>query len=133
LQYKILRTKEDIFLPHFSLRHPKYIYGRINKKEWGGYMKNKLYEQLIRKVEREADGFFYTYELTCREADEVAAFRLPLYSIHISLCDSEGYHRQSTAKDIFSNLAKAESFFDKIVRNLATPIDLMYVLEDEIG
>ena len=96
-------------------------------------MKNKLYEKLIRKVEREADGFSYTYELTCREANEVAAFRLPLYSIHISLCDPDGYHRQSTAKDVFANLGKAESFFDKIVKNLATPIDLMYVLEDEIG
>jgi hypothetical protein len=96
-------------------------------------MRHKLCDRLIRRVEREAEGFSYIYELSCREADEVAAFRLPLYSIRIILTDPDGARREANARDILSSREKAERFFDKIVRNLATPIDLMYVLEDEIN
>ena len=96
-------------------------------------MKNELLEKTIRREDHEDCGNKYTYELTLREADEVAAFRLPLYSIKISMTDTDGNQREANARDIFSNGAKAESFFNKIVRNLATPIDLVYILEDEIG
>ena len=96
-------------------------------------MKNKLCDRIIRREDREESGNKYSYELTMREADEVAAFRLPLYSIKISMTDSEGNERETNARDVFSNGEKARTFFDKIVRNLATPIDLVYILEDEMG
>lgn len=96
-------------------------------------MKNKLCDRIIRREDREESGNKYSYELTIREADEVAAFRLALYSIKISMTDAEGNEREANARDVFSNGDKARIFFDKIVRNLATPIDLVYILEDEMG
>ena len=95
-------------------------------------MKNKICEKVLRKEERTKDGFSYTYELTMREGNEVISFRLPLYSIRITMKDTDGKCREAEAKDIFSNYFKAQRFFDKIVRNLATPIDLGYVVEDEV-
>ena len=96
-------------------------------------MKNKICDKLIRREERECCGIKYIYELTSREADAVAAFRLPLYSIKISMTAPDQNPREANARDVFSSLEKATTFFDKIVRNLATPIDLIYILEDEIG
>ena len=39
---------------------------------------------------------------------------------------------RSDANDLFSDLSRASGFFDKIVDNLATPIDLAYIVEDEM-
>ena len=96
-------------------------------------MSSRICDKLIRRENREEAGNKYTYELTLREADEVAAFGLPLYSIRISMTRVEGDQRETNARDVFSNGEKACAFFDKLVRNLATPIDLVYILEDEIG
>ena len=49
------------------------------------------------------------------------------------MVDPFGNNRQADARDIFSDKEDAEAFFDKIVRNLATPIDLAYILEDEFA
>ena len=67
-----------------------------------------------------------------REGEGVADFRLPLYSIRVDMTDKHGNRRQANARDVFSNIDKAAEFFDKLVRNLATPIDLAYILEDEM-
>lgn len=96
-------------------------------------MKNEVCDKLIHRENRVEDGSSYTYELTYREASEVAAFRLPLYSVKVTMTTSDGRCREATARDIFSNRAKARDFFDMLVRNLATPIDLGYVVEDELG
>lgn len=96
-------------------------------------MRNKICDKLIRREERRDEGYLYTYELTSREGDAVATFGLPLYSIHITLTDPSGNCREANAKDVFSNVEKSKEFFDKLVKNLATPIDLIYILEDEIG
>ncbi len=47
------------------------------------------------------------------------------------MIDGEGKERVASATDVFVNEECALSFFEKIVRNLATPIDLAYVIEDE--
>ena len=57
---------------------------------------------------------------------------LGFFLIIEGLICSNGKVRKSEAKDVFSSKRKAIEFFDKIVRNLATPIDLKYVIEDEI-
>ena len=44
----------------------------------------------------------------------------------------DGMSSAAEIKDVFANLDKANRFVDKLARNLATPIDLPYVLEDEM-
>lgn len=95
-------------------------------------MSEKLCDRVLRKEERFDEGNSYSYELVVREGETVADFRLPLYSIRVDMTDTEGNRRQADARDVFSNAEKAIAFFDKIVRNLATPIDLAYILEDEM-
>ena len=89
-------------------------------------------DEIIRREARTADGCEYVYELSVRVSRMVASFTLPLYSVAVSM-KAEGeestYYR---VNDIFSDLGKATKFFELLVENLATPIDLPYVLEDAI-
>ena len=57
---------------------------------------------------------------------------MPLYSIKISMTDPSGNRSEREATDVFSSSDEAVRFFDRLVRNLATPIDLCYVVEDEV-
>ena len=89
-------------------------------------------EKTIRKEERRADGYFYSYELIERKGRNMADFGMRLYSIRVNMTDDSGNVRMGEAKDVFSSKRKAYEFFDRIVDNLATPIDLKYIVEDEI-
>ncbi len=89
-------------------------------------------EKTIRKEERRADGYFYSYELIERKGRNMADFGMRLYSIRVNMTDDSGNVRMGEAKDVFSSKRKACEFFDRIVDNLATPIDLKYIVEDEI-
>jgi len=95
-------------------------------------MKNGLIGNVILKEERLEDGCAYTYELIHREGDGVADWKVPLYSIRIAMTDSQGNKTEREAMDLFSDGERAGEFFQKLVRNLATPIDLGYVVEDEV-
>lgn len=95
-------------------------------------MKNVLSEQVVKKEVRSDGEFFYTYELVLREGMRTADFRLPLYSVKVSMTDDKGRKSQKVVNDIFSNREHAFSFFERLVTNLATPIDLGYVVEDEV-
>ena len=95
-------------------------------------MKQKLLERIVEKEERCMDDFKYTYELILREGRRVADFRLPLYSIRVSMTDPKGNSSEKEVNDLFTNPDRAVEFFNKLVRNLATPIDLGYVVEDEV-
>ncbi len=95
-------------------------------------MNKQTLEKIIRSEERVSQGFCYSYELIERKGKHMADFGVRLYSIRVKMTDGDGRVRKEEAKDIFSSKEKALLFFDKIVRNLATPIDLKYVIEDEI-
>ncbi len=86
---------------------------------------------VIRKDERRDDFNLYTYELTVRKGTETASFRIPLYSVRVCMTDIFGKSSEGTLPDAFSDAAKALKFYEKIVKHLATPIDLAYILEDE--
>ena len=43
-----------------------------------------------------------------------------------------GEKTEAVAKDVFADIGKAVVFFDKIVQNKATPLNLYYIIEDEI-
>ena len=95
-------------------------------------MKQKTLNSLVMREERQADGNYYVYELMVREGARTADFGLSLYSIRISMTDKSGLCSQREATDVFTNPERAIEFFNKLVNNLATPIDLVYVIEDEI-
>ena len=93
--------------------------------------KNKTKETVIRRDLR-SDGYnHYEYELIMRESRRTASWRIPLYSVFVCLTDSEGEESQARLDDIFADAGQALLFYDKLVRNLATPIDLKYAFEDE--
>ena len=94
--------------------------------------KLKLIETEIGNRNIEDNGYIYSYTLIKRESKRVSSFRIPLYSIKIELTDPEGNKTEAQSDDLFSDLGKAIVFFDRLVRNLATPVDLAYVVEDEI-
>ena len=95
-------------------------------------MKQKILNNVIRKEERREGDILYTYELILREGVRTVDFGLPLYSIKIAMTDGDGYHSQREATDVFADGGRAVEFFERLVRNLATPIDLGYVIEDEV-
>lgn len=96
-------------------------------------MSHKICDKLIRKEEMQDGENIYSYELFERQGRSVYNFGLSLYSISISMTDKNGRASRARASDLFSKLNDANAFFDKMVRNLATPIDLQYVIEDELN
>ena len=89
-------------------------------------------DKIIRKEIREADGAKYCYTLVMSESNKVASYRLPLYSISIEMIDEEGKKTNANSPDLFADVGKALVFFRRLVDNLATPINLPYILEDEM-
>jgi len=88
----------------------------------------------IRTEVREAEGFEYRYELTERKEFCVASYGIPLYSISVKMRRlGSQKSTEGKAENLFSDLKKAMRFFEKLVRNLATPIDLSYIVEDELA
>ncbi|MBQ8322238.1 MAG: hypothetical protein IJX92_07735 [Clostridia bacterium] len=75
----------------------------------------------------------YSYELILREGTRTASWRIPLYSIKVSMTDSDGIFTSADVTDAFADASRAIRFYEKLVRNMATPIDLPYVVEDEMG
>ena len=74
----------------------------------------------------------YRYELIMKEGEGVANWRIPLYTVRVYMTDQHGVTTMGDVKDIFADAGKAIIFYEKIVRNLATPIDLVYILEDDL-
>ena len=89
-------------------------------------------EELIREERRRDSGYEYTYRLTSRESPFVASYRLALYSVSVELRFPDGKVTEGRTGDLFHDIGKAIVFFNKLVKNLVTPIDLAYVVEDEL-
>ena len=66
-----------------------------------------------------------------RESDKTASFRLPLYSVRVAMTTTDGVKREAVLNDAFRSPMVALAFFERVVDNLATPIDLPFVYEDE--
>ncbi len=96
--------------------------------------REKTTDTIIRTdTKRDSEDNSYRYELIMKESRGVASWRIPLYSIKVNMTDSAGNDTSADTKDIFADAGKAILFYEKLVRNLATPIDLAYILEDEIS
>ena len=95
--------------------------------------KEKIKTSVIRTDSISNEGYEYLYRLTSKESESVASYRMPLYSIHIELKTPEGLTTERCAKDCFADIGKALVFYDRIVKNLITPINLPYFMEDELN
>lgn len=95
--------------------------------------KTKTDDVIIRKEVRESEGITYTYTLTMHKSCATASFGIPIYSIRVELTDAGGEESAAEASDVFADAGRAIVFYEKLIRNLVTPIDLPYVLEDDIG
>jgi hypothetical protein len=93
---------------------------------------DKKVDTVIRTEIKEADGAKYKYELIMRKSTRIVCFKLPLYSIKIEMTDEFGEKTEAETGELFSDVGKAISFFEKLVKYLATPIDLAYIVEDEL-
>lgn len=96
-------------------------------------LKATTMEEIIRRVNIHDNENEYRYYLIRRKSDNVCSFRLPLYSIRIEFEASSGKTSQHELTNVFANEDKANSFFNRLVENLATPLNLPYVFEDEMS
>ena len=92
----------------------------------------KTIDTAIRTEKREKNGDLYSYELYTREGEYAESYGLPLYTINVEMVSKDGSVTRAEAKERFSDPGHAICFFEKLVRNLATPIDLPYIIEDEL-
>lgn len=92
----------------------------------------KEIERTVRVSEVASGGAHYKYTLIVKESRRVASFRLPLYSVRIEMRTADGRLTEAQTGDIFADLGKAVVFYERLVDNLATPINLAYILEDAI-
>ncbi len=95
--------------------------------------KAKTVESVIRREVRSDGENSYVYELRVSENKNLASYKIPLYSIHVDMTDQGGKTSSARVKEAFADAGKAILFYEKIVSGLATPIDLAYVIEDEMS
>jgi hypothetical protein len=91
--------------------------------------KSKL--TLIRREHKVNEGLEYKYELLMKERSH-GVNPSHLYLITIEMTLDDGSTTYAETGEVFADVGKAIAFFDRLVKNLATPIDLAYVLEDDI-
>ena len=91
----------------------------------------KRKKTLIRRETREEDGILYRYELKIHE-NEHFSYAPPQYSISIEMILPDGSTTYREMSEIFLDAGKAILYFDRLVKNLATPIDLPYIVEDDL-
>ena len=94
--------------------------------------KTVITDTVIKQELRQTDGAVYQYSLIMSESNKVASYKLPLYSIEINMVDADGNVTNARTKDLFADVGKALSFFRKLCDNLATPLNLPYIIEDEM-
>ena len=87
--------------------------------------------KIVREEVRYANGMEYKYTLSVKTSEMTASFGLSLYSIRVELIDKRGIHTEATLNDAFRSPEAAFSFFARVTSNLATPIDLPFVFDDE--
>ena len=97
-------------------------------------MRTKQFKDTVIKRDSKTDGENqYDYELILREGRRVANYKIPLYTVRVVMTDRKGKSTSASVKDAFADVTHAEDFYNKIVKCLATPIDLRYIIEDEMA
>ncbi len=94
-------------------------------------MAKEIQNTLLRRECRRDGDAVYEYELTRSTSTRVASYRLPLYSITVRLT-LDGKTTEASLNEVFADVGKATVLYEMLVKNLVTPIDLPYVMEDRI-
>ena len=94
--------------------------------------KSETHKNVIKDVTKIADGIIYRYILYSSRSKKVASFEIPLYSIEV-IMTRDGEVSKNSLDEVFADIGKALSFFEKAAEYLATPIDLPYIFEDRIA
>ena len=74
----------------------------------------------------------YVYRLIMKESASLSSYRISLYSVAIEFFGADGTRTEGEIRDAFADPGRAILFFELLVKNLATPIDLPYILEDSM-
>ena len=93
----------------------------------------KVMNRIVRRNEVRDEDAFYHYTLSVSESSRVASYRIPLYSISIEMVTNAGERTSAVAKDVFADLGKAIVFYEKMLEARATPLNLHYIIEDEMS
>ena len=88
--------------------------------------------EIIKEDRITRDGCDYHYTLECKKSTKVASYRLPLYSVKICFKGKEGDETECSSGELFTDVGRALVFYRRLVDNLATPINLPYIVEDEL-
>ena len=90
------------------------------------------FSNIIKTEEIINNGINYSYELRSFESKSVASFGIILYEICVKMKfkNSVTFYRTG---GIFSDLEKALRFFEMLRKNLVTPYDLPYIIEDSFS
>jgi hypothetical protein len=94
--------------------------------------KEKIKEEIVRRECVSDAENQYTYLLIKREGEFVCNFKLPLYSIRVELIKASGEASHCEISNVFASETKARRFFDDLIKNQATPMNLPYVMEDAL-
>ena len=87
---------------------------------------SKTATKTVRTEIRRAFGNEYKYELILNES------AIPLYSVKIELKMITGSFTKAESHELFYDEHEAKTFFELLVDNLVTPINLPYVIYDEL-
>ena len=95
-------------------------------------LKTEGQTEFIAVENRTSEGREYRYELIREIGRRTDNWRLPMYSIRITMTDADGSRHTRSSDNIFSDKRRATRFFNRMVNHLCTPIDLGYIIEDEV-
>jgi hypothetical protein len=84
-------------------------------------------QDILRETVISQGGYSYKYTLSVGQAPSSA------YSLKIVMKSTDGISNQSSASVVISDGGRAVEFYNKLVRNLATPANLPYCVEDEFS
>ena len=91
-------------------------------------------DQIVVKDEkRTLNGNNYSYKLFFNEGTDISSYKIPLYSISVEMKMDDGKETKAQTNNMFRDYHKALTFFQKLVENYCTPIDLAYIIEDELN
>ena len=128
-------------MAHFSVNHSPFFsttrnirlcYNGLSNVREMNMSKTLMRDTVIKREIKEADGALYRYSLIMSESNKVASYKIPLYSIEIEMTDEDGNKTHARTRELFADVGKALSFFKKLADNLATPLNLPYIIEDEM-
>ena len=84
-------------------------------------------QETIRETIVASNGYIYKYTLS------VGNDKNSMYSLKVVMRGEGGDVHSSTASVVLSDGGRAIAFYNKLVKNLATPANLQYCIEDELS